>query len=159
MSKPKKWKPGEIGYIRINELYGIRFKTPIKVEVMAEIEQDLHPVKVRSLKSDVIYYCKHEEIQTRAAKAERKSAKLIIPEKIKEQAEELAAKRMEKIMEKPTFEEVCEKFYALAKFGAEEIQGKDIVLQLAEKALLKRSRMESSGNEAIYHHKKLRRAI
>ena len=50
-------------------------------------------------------------------------------------AEELAAKRMEKIMEKPTFEEVCEKFYALAKFGAEEIQGKDIVLQLAEKAI------------------------
>ncbi len=41
MSKPKKWKPGEIGFIYANDLYGIRFKTPIKVEVMAEIEQDL----------------------------------------------------------------------------------------------------------------------
>lgn len=135
MSKPKKWKPGEIGYIYTNELYDISFDRSVKVEVLADLETDLHPVKVKSLKSGIVYYCRHEEIQTRAAKAERKSAKLIIPEKIKEQAEELAAKRMEKIMEKPTFEEVCEKFYALAKFGAEEIQGKDIVLQLAEKAL------------------------
>ncbi|MEY8380465.1 hypothetical protein AAK979_05365 [Ileibacterium valens] len=134
MSKPKKWKPGEIGYIYTNELYDISFDRSVKVEVLADLETDLHPVKVKSLKSGIVYYCRHEEIQTRAAKAERKSAKLIIPEKIKEQAEELAAKRMEKIMEKPTFEEVCEKFYALAKFGAEEIQGKDIVLQLAEKA-------------------------
>lgn len=135
MSKPKKWKPGEIGYIYTNELYDISFDRSVKVEVLADLETDLHPVKVKSIKSGIVYYCRHEEIQTRAAKAERKSAKLIIPEKIKEQAEELAAKRMEKIMEKPTFEEVCEKFYALAKFGAEEIQGKDIVLQLAEKAL------------------------
>lgn len=135
MSKSKKWKPGEIGYIYTNELYDISFDRSVKVEVLADLESGLHPVKVKSLKSGIVYYCRHEEIQTRAAKAERKPAKLIIPEKIKEQAEELAAKRMEKIMEKPTFEEVCEKFYALAKFGAEEIQGKDIVLQLAEKAL------------------------
>lgn len=130
MSKPKKWKPGEIGFIYANDLYGIRFKTPIKVEVMAEIEQDLHPVKVRSLKSDVIYYCKHEEIQSRAAKAAKKPAVLIVPELIKEQSEVLAERRMKELkkmaeIKKPTREEIQKKFEAITLVKYAEINCQD----------------------------------
>lgn len=137
MSKSKKWKPGEIGYIYTNELYDISFDRSVKIEVLADLESGLHPVKVKSLKSGIVYYCRHEEIHNRAAKARKKTAQDIVPEKIKEQAENLAARKMEKIMEskKPTFEDIKEKFYALAQVSKYDIAKKEIVLELAEKAL------------------------
>lgn len=139
MSKPKKWEPGEFGFIYANEMYDIHFDRSVKVEVLAVIENDLHPVKVKSIKSGVVYYCKHEEIQTRAAKAERKPAKTAVSEDIRKEASKMAEKRMEELKNegKPTFAEVTEKFYALAQVGSEnkESPAMDTVIALAEKAL------------------------
>lgn len=134
----RKWKPGEIGWINFNDLYGVRFQQPMKVQVLSVLEGDLHPLKVKGLDGR-IYYCKEDEIQTRAAKAQRKPAKTAVSEDIRKEASKMAEKRMEELKNagKPTFAEVTEKFYALAKAGFEnkESEEMDLVLALAEKAL------------------------
>lgn len=105
----RKWKPGEIGWINFNDLYGVRFQQPMKVQVLSVLEGDLHPLKVKGLDGR-IYYCKEDEIQTRAAKAQRKPAKTAVSEDIRKEASKMAEKRMEELKNagKPTFAEVTE---------------------------------------------------
>lgn len=138
MSRPKAWKPGDIGYIFTNEMGGIKFQKPEKVQVISILTGDLHPVKVKSLSSGSIYYCTEKEIQTRAAKAERKPAGMVLPEAIKKEAEKMAEQKINdfKDSKKPTFEEVADSFYSLAEIGKqEESHARDVVISLAEKAL------------------------
>ncbi|WP_283650842.1 hypothetical protein [Ileibacterium valens] len=130
MSKSKKWKPGEIGYIYTNELYDISFDRSVKVEVLADLESGLHPVKVKSLKSGIVYYCRHEEIHSRAAKVKKKPAQDIVPELIKEQSEVLAERRMKELkkmaeIKKPTREEIQKKFEAITLVKYAEINCQD----------------------------------
>lgn len=139
MSSTRQWKPGQTGWICGNEMSNVEFPQPMKVEIVGFCEGDLHPVKVRS-QSGRIYYCKEAEIQTRAAKAAKKPAPLIVPEKVKVEAEKMAEKRMEELQtakKLPAFSEVLESFMALCKVGMERPESKemDIVMQLAEQAL------------------------
>ena len=137
MSSTRQWKPGQMGWICGNEMSGVTFNEPMKIEIMGFCEGDLHPVKVRS-QNGRIYYCTEAEIQTRAAKAAKKPAPLIVPEKVKKEAEKMAEKRMEEIKARsmPTFEEVAESFYSLAEIGrGEQTHARDVVISLAEKAL------------------------
>lgn len=139
MGRPNSWKPGDIGFIFSNEVGGVTFKKPVKVQVVSILAGDLHPVKVKSLSDGSVYYCTEKELQTRAAKAERRPASLVVTDDIRKEAAEMAEKRMAEIKNagKPTFAEVREKFYALAKVGTEhkESPAMDLVLTLAEKAL------------------------
>lgn len=138
----KQWKPGDVGYIFANEMSGITFLKPEKVQIISILAGDLHPVKVKSLSSGSIYYCTEKEIQTRAAKAERKPADMVLPEAIKKEAEKMAEKRMDEIKDKlrPEFKDICDKFYAICIIGesnkgsgTEEMA--DTVIKLAERAL------------------------
>lgn len=136
------WKTGETGWIFGNEMSNVEFPEPMKVEIVGFCEGDLHPVKVRS-QNGRIYYCREAEIQTRAAKAAKKPAPLIVPEKVKVKAEKMAEKRMEELQtakKLPAFSEVLESFMALCKVGIERPESRemDIVMQLAERALFDR---------------------
>lgn len=140
MAKPRKWFPGEFGFIYGNELYDVSFSKPVKVEVLAVIENDLHPVKVKSIKSDIVYYRRHEEIQSRAAKAAKKP---------KEQSEVLAERRMKELkkmaeIKKPTREEIQKKFEAITLVKYAEIncqdacpECRDLVIDLAYSTLFR----------------------
>lgn len=137
----KFWKVGDIGYIFANEMYSVKFPKPEKVQVISILDGDRHPVKVKSLSSGSIYYCAEKEIQTRAAKAERKPA-AVLPEAIKKGAEEMAEKRMDEIKEKlrPEFRDICDAFYAIcivgeASKGSGNEEMADTVIKLAERAL------------------------
>lgn len=129
------------GYIFTNEMGGISFKKPEKVQVISILTGDLHPVRVKSLSSGSVYYCTEKEIQTRAAKAERKPAEMVLPEAIKKEAEKMAEQKVQEFKDsrKPTFEEVADSFYSLAEIGKlEASHARDVVISLAEKALYDR---------------------
>lgn len=138
MGRVKNWKPGDIGWIQTCDLNGIDFKKPQQVKVLSVESTGLHPVKVQIMKTGDILYCTLAELQTRVAKAERKPAKAV-PEKVKKEAEEMAEKKIAEFMNKPTFAEVAESFYAIAEIRkAEESRARDVVISLAEKALYDR---------------------
>lgn len=140
MGRPRKWKPGDKGFISAGtkDLFGLMFDHAQEVTVDSVIAQNR--VKVTTADGSC-YYCAPKDIKSRKAQAIKSPAEHVIAEDIKDTAEMMAEKRMEKIMEtisktKPTFEEVCEKFYALAKVGqAEKTLEIDIVISLAEKTL------------------------
>lgn len=138
----RKIQPGDVEWICGSELNGVRFKNPVQVVVKSIDSGSMHPIKVQT-RDGSTYYVSEEEFQRRAAKAEKKPANLIVPEKIKQEAEQMAEKKIQEFKEeqkakpkKPTFEDICTKFYALASVGANgESPARDIVLRLAEKAL------------------------
>ncbi len=140
MARQRKWKPGEVGWMHSSEMYGLPLPKPVQVQIVSVTEGDLHPVKAQT-KSGQIFYCRHDEIQSRAAKAERKPAVMPVPEEVRKEAEHMAEKRMEelKAQQLPTFEEVAEGFYSLAEVGRmEQTHARDVVIALAEKALFDR---------------------
>lgn len=135
MGRARKWKPGDIGWICSCELNGLAFARPQQVKVLSVESEGLHPIKVQTLKTEDVMYCKPSELQTRAAKAERNPV-TAVPEKIKKEAEIMAEKKIAEFMNKPTFSEIAESFYAIAEIGrAEASREKDIVISLAEEAL------------------------
>lgn len=142
MSKKRPLKPGDVGYIYSNEMGGIKFSQPLKVQVVSIQPDDLHPVKVRSWPDGTIYYCKDSEVHTRASRAEKSPAKMVISESVKREAEKMAEKRMDEIKQsnRPEFKEICDKFYAICIIG-ESSKGSgteemaDTVIKLAERAL------------------------
>lgn len=135
MGRVKNWKPGDIGWIQTCDMNGIIYQKPQQVKVLSVESEGLHPIKVQTVKSGDVLYCTLAELQTRAAKAERNPARAV-PEKVKKEAEKMTEKKIAEFMNRPTFAEVAESFYAIAEIGrTEESKARDVVISLAEKAL------------------------
>lgn len=153
MGRPKKGiQPGDVGWICGNEINGVRFKSPIQVEVLSVDSGSMHPIKVRT-KAGRIYYISEEELQKRASKAEKKPADLIVPEDVKKEAEIMAEKRIETLLTSgeltmtkteirteavhklPSFQDIKRKFYSIRAIGLSGAEGAELVADLAEKAL------------------------
>lgn len=93
------WEPGDTGFILGNEMRGQKFVKPALVEVLSYLEGDLHPYKVRDVKTGTIFYCSAKEIHTRPSKALKKPG-MPVTEQTRKEAEKLAEKRLEELMQR-----------------------------------------------------------
>lgn len=140
MGRPRKWKPGDRGYIAAGtkDAFGLTFSGPIDATVTSIISES--QIKITA-DDGTVYYCSKKDFKPRKAQASRRPAKHIVTEEIKKTAATMAEKRMEEIMSeanKPAFGDVMEKFYSLFKAGEmfESVDGEnDWIIKAAEKQL------------------------
>lgn len=153
MGRPRKWKPGDSGYVAAGtpDVFGLLFDQAREVTV-----ESISGDRMKVTDSDgTAYYVHRKDLHTRKAQAKRNPAKHVATEETKKTAEKMAEERMETIMTEiqekettakeadklPSFGSICRRFYMLAGIGNravendEEQQDTDWVISACERQL------------------------